>query len=86
MMRKIEKRCSTCEHWIRVSMPADVGMCLPTTGVTTGESCCEKYETDHTLKPKRSRKRGVNDGKADNGAESDRRSDPTDQQKDQSDR
>lgn len=79
MVRKIAKQCSTCEHWIRVSMPADVGMCLPTTSVTTGGSWCEKYERDHTLRPRRSEKRGVNNGKADNGAEIDRRSDPTDQ-------
>lgn len=65
MARKIEKRCSTCDHWLRVSMPADVGVCIPTCGVHTGDDCCEQYVVDPMLKPARrkpARKEVIEDG------------------------
>lgn len=63
MPRRIDKKCSTCDHWMRVSMPADVGMCIPTTRICTGDDFCDRYEPDpQIVRKKPRRKRGVSDG------------------------
>ena len=64
-MAKHEKRCSTCSHWIRVNMPGDLGCCIPVTRITKGADCCDKYDLDPELKPKRKRRKESEDGKAD---------------------
>ena len=46
-------------------MPADVGVCIPTCGVHTGDDCCEQYVVDPMLKPARrkpARKEVIEDG------------------------
>lgn len=69
-MAKIIECCETCDRWIRVNMPMNVGLCYKSESVhcgsmQPGDGWCSLYKTEpKLLKPARSRrKRGAEDGK-----------------------
>lgn len=64
-MPKIIECCESCDHWIRVNMPANVGLCLSDHAIRCGDHCCEGYENSLKPRKKARRKRGAQDGKTD---------------------
>lgn len=61
----VKKQCSRCERFMIFNVKTESGVCLRTMNVVPGSDICDHYAA-------KKRKRGVQDGKTDSSAESNR--------------